>query len=51
MSELKTIDDLEQEVLRAEEKVKELTEEVKELKATVALMQEAIKFAAIKYNK
>jgi hypothetical protein len=46
------VDDLEKEGFRVmEEKIEELTEEVKVLKATVALMQEAMQFAAVKYNK
>ena len=46
------VDDLEKEGFRVmEEKIEELTEEVKVLKATVALMQEAMKFASVKYNK
>jgi len=48
----KVVDELDrQDFAVACEKIEELTEEVNELKATVALMQEAIKFAAIKYNK
>jgi len=34
-----------------EDKVEELEEEVKVLKATIALMQEAMQFASVKYNK
>ncbi len=48
----KVVDDLDrQDFLVMEEKIEELTEEVKVLKVTMALMQEAITFAAIKYNK
>jgi hypothetical protein len=40
-----------QDLSSLEDKVNDLEEEVKILKATIALMQEAMQFASVKYNK